>query len=347
LIAERLPEQELLTMWISRSRHERRLRLDRAFVSAICLLSAAGAAATPAGASFLNPFQSYIVADCGVGNINTLQNTLGVVASVALEDYPPGLSNIPTTTLDKAQTTVGGGNRPILNTVDFQDTDGPIHNIHPGSHGYLNYGLDIVAIRTLPWSIPFLGYPCAVDVKAEAIVAGGGMASASAEVGIGDFTIVTQIGGVEASVNGVGNDSSDKTVRFFGSAGEDFLVQLQVMSVAAAPDLGIGVRSTGLVVAQADPLFSFDQAAFDTLAASLGEPTFPLDQYLAFQYSDGILSVPEPGSLALSGLGVLIVGGGLLSVRADRPARVSLANSARVPGYVTRRSIFAPGRVDP
>ncbi len=71
--------------------------------------------------------------------------------------------------------------------------------------------------------------------------------------------------------------------------------------------------------ATADPTFSFDQSAFDAYAAQQGFPTFPLDQYLEFEFSPNLygLGVPEPSSalLMLSASGVL---GAFVAVRRVR-----------------------------
>jgi hypothetical protein len=52
-----------------------------------------------------------------------------------------------------------------------------------------------------------------------------------------------------------------------------------------------------------DPTWEFDQEAFD---AEWGAASFPLDQHLAFAFSD----VPEPGGPALLAIGVLALAGG-------------------------------------
>jgi hypothetical protein len=84
----------------------------------------------------------------------------------------------------------------------------------------------------------------------------------------------------------------------------------------------------GVSQATADPVFGFDQQAFDEEAARLGLTSVPLDQYFRFDSSaqlkflppiPGGNTIPEPSTWVL-----LIAGGGLLALvtrRRDRTLR--------------------------
>ena len=58
--------------------------------------------------------------------------------------------------------------------------------------------------------------------------------------------------------------------------------------------------------AEGDPLFEFDQAAFN---AEMGANTFPLSEYFSFQYSPNLTTpTPEPSSLSLLLGGLFVIG---------------------------------------
>lgn len=64
--------------------------------------------------------------------------------------------------------------------------------------------------------------------------------------------------------------------------------------------------------AVADPLFQFDQAAFDAELAKQGLPSFSLSEYYSFAYSPNLIPAPaptpEPSSLSLLLAGFFIMG---------------------------------------
>ncbi len=69
--------------------------------------------------------------------------------------------------------------------------------------------------------------------------------------------------------------------------------------------------------AEADPVYSFDQAAFDVYAAQQGQPTFLLTDFFDFEFSEGIgNTLPEPGSF-----GLVLLGTGAFTIRRTRSPR--------------------------
>jgi len=76
-------------------------------------------------------------------------------------------------------------------------------------------------------------------------------------------------------------------------------------------------------VALADPVFSFDQTAFDAFAAAKGFPALPLDQFFTLEFSPGLSdlgagnsggTVPEPATPCLLSVGLV----GVMPIRFRR-----------------------------
>jgi hypothetical protein len=92
------------------------------------------------------------------------------------------------------------------------------------------------------------------------------------------------------------------------------------------PSLSAGARARAI----ADPVFSFDQAAFDEFAERQGFATFDLTDYFRFEFSPlgvedpPLSSVPQPWTLVLTSLGAgglaLLQGFGQRARRPDRQA---------------------------
>jgi hypothetical protein len=98
------------------------------------------------------------------------------------------------------------------------------------------------------------------------------------------------------------NPSFNRTVVLMRAP--DSLLRIVLQAAAQAFDtLGDPINFGAPVLsskALADPVFSFDQAAFDLYAAEAGQPTFDLNLHYAFEFSSGIgngNSVPDPGTL--------------------------------------------------
>jgi hypothetical protein len=92
-------------------------------------------------------------------------------------------------------------------------------------------------------------------------------------------------------------------------------VELDVVGLSfavAGGDISLGTAAARALV---DPVFSFNQEAFDEFARTKGFPTFGLTQFHAFEFSPGVTPpvpgptspVPEPSSVALIVAGVLVV----------------------------------------
>jgi hypothetical protein len=83
----------------------------------------------------------------------------------------------------------------------------------------------------------------------------------------------------------------------------DFTISLSCNASVSAFSLG----GTSDAEAMADPVFTFDQARFDQLAAQQGLSSFPLDQYFGFDFSPGIVPEPPAAALALCAAAMLFV----------------------------------------
>jgi hypothetical protein len=105
---------------------------------------------------------------------------------------------------------------------------------------------------------------------------------------------------------GGGTDSFNATHSFSVDVGTMLTVQMQASCIAAANGTSLA-RQNESCFALVDPLFAFDQAAFDTYAADAGFETFTLADYYRFEFSPGIMNlasatVPEPPAVVALGL---------------------------------------------
>jgi hypothetical protein len=131
---------------------------------------------------------------------------------------------------------------------------------------------------------------------------------------------VSLASGLAPNFRSAGDETSPVEIGI--GSGIAFSVELFAEADAETPD-----GSSYHAEATVDPIFSFDQPAFDALAASDGFPTFPLDQYFGFEFSPGLLDLGAPTSAAEPGP-LLPLSAGLIALRAIARRR----KRNRVPG---------------
>jgi hypothetical protein len=183
----------------------------------------------------------------------------------------------------------------------------------------LQYYFTVLQVRPFPAGVPQVLIPIKVsgDVIAVATVP---PAPNNIVAGAGSFVYLTASDG--SNITGVTTNlqrgagqvplaSNEVPLRLDWSlrAGDVYGIHLH-----AEVEAGTGLNGeTGKASAIADPAFYFDQPRFDANAAALGFTTFPLDQYLSFEFSPGLdelgvaTSVPEPGTAWLLGCGLVIL----------------------------------------
>ena len=209
----------------------------------------------------------------------------------------------------------GGGPNP---QGSFFATSGIVR-----AHAYLFYGTRIAEVDAPPFVIPHDALPLKLPVTVT--VFGEGQARTTSEsVSVVPWSQASGFaaalvaglpaGKVEVCAGplcGIGS-TTDATFRgsfdFSFVAGQEIGVILEAGSVAnatAGAEVGYGMAEVSVNI---DPVFSFNQAAFDEIARAGGFPTFDLSRYYAFEYSAGAAPVPEPatGSLLLAGLAVVL-----------------------------------------
>ena len=115
----------------------------------------------------------------------------------------------------------------------------------------------------------------------------------------------------------------------FVTPGIPYFVHLSIGCGASSGTVG-----SSRCESEADPMFAFDQEAFDAISAEQGLPSFRLDDYYEFQFSPNMTGPSEPGPnplpvskpgtlslLALSLLRALTRGRSLMSAKPDSPIR--------------------------
>jgi len=78
-------------------------------------------------------------------------------------------------------------------------------------------------------------------------------------------------------------------------------------TTSSGTTLGGPAAPSAIASAFADPVFSFDQEAFDAIARDQGFATFDLSAFFAFEQSSFAAPVPEPSSMVLMLAGCLLV----------------------------------------
>jgi hypothetical protein len=107
------------------------------------------------------------------------------------------------------------------------------------------------------------------------------------------------------------NDGFHGSFDFSFIAGQEIGVILESSSstvAAAGAEVGHGIAD---VFVNIDPVFSFNQAAFDEIARAGGFPTFDLARHFAFEYSEGAAPIPSQGAVPIPqpATGWLLIGG--------------------------------------
>jgi hypothetical protein len=163
--------------------------------------------------------------------------------------------------------------------------------------------------QTQPFPLSLFGPPTFVPITISGLLradaSGSGSSIASVDVTEGPFV---SLGGEYVARSNDVNIRLDisnnfRTMSF--SVNRDFTFGDLLRTTIFADSAGTGSPFSGGSDfdgdATADPTFSFDQSAFDAYAAQQGFPTFPLDQYLEFEFSPDLygLGVPEPSSALL------------------------------------------------
>ena len=209
-------------------------------------------------------------------------------------------------------------------------------------HSLLAYHSRIVELDAPPYAIPAdslpLRLPVSVSYYGEATATASGPGSGawgSARAIIAGFEVASvyadEICPIVGSCDGTASHISTGALDLSLVAGQETGVILAswANSVAQAGHMtGVG---SARARAYMDPVFSFNQGAFDAMALAAGFPTFDLSRHYAFEFSEGVLPgpvltpVPEPESLLLlaAGLALLTCRAGAcgLALRKARPWR--------------------------
>jgi len=194
---------------------------------------------------------------------------------------------------------------------------------YPGPDGYQEF-------QVVGHANTYFGSRPMVDVKGDAWYSGNGSnwAAFLGEATLSYYMAVRESGTLPALVvtvpvtmdwtghtSGVGTWDSEIYASFAGTRsstpgqvnlqlvpGAQYLASIDAIctTVAASNDPHSECQAV------ADPVFTFDQAAFD---AEMGSKTFPLADYYSFGFSPNLATTPEPSSLILLGIAMLgIVG---------------------------------------
>jgi len=257
------------------------------------------------------------------GPSNTLATLYGANIGVAEEDY--SFSDARGTWNGSGRGQAGGerglGVPPTADAqasvfVSSTDPDAPLAG-DAGAGGIFVYEMQVASTRPTPIGfVPplnlFVEYHGSAQLSGDLVFSNGNVDSgATAQVAITvpflGRTIVNEV----ASADHNQLQASFSGSRAFTIAPGElaYPVRVQVSAGVGVFVVGSG-RGSGQAVA--DPVFGFDQEAFDEYAALAGFSTFSLADYFALEYSPGYYA-PEPGT------GLLLAVGLALGMRRARP----------------------------
>lgn len=216
------------------------------------------------------------------------------------------------------------GERPMASVSAMNEGAAGKFKWEASASAHLTYEVRLVALTSPPAAFTSIPVTVAVrgEVKRDAQVAN--VTTASLAIGTAYVTMrsnatipwangdVLNEKAVRTQRSWLDTPDFDKRVSISVIPGHTYLVDL----VAGCKLLGSyltaeTVSSRGSCAAEADPVFAFDQAAFDKQRGAL---SFALASYYGFEYSAGVLSpVPEPAAA-----GLLIIGLAGLATQARR-----------------------------
>ncbi len=281
---------------------------DSALLAALVLLQPIVAGAQ------LQPIESELTTSC-----------IGESAFIQIQSYAansclnsevisqPDIQATGTATISVA--TGPGGGAPFATTsavgsADFQGGNIVIQGIAGSGHGEarLSYQVQVLVTHVPPVAVTLI--PATISAIGSVTTAHTGSGGGSQADVLFEFV---RAANPFPPVLSQSIGASSPPLPPFRPASDGFnvssLVNLQVgtvfeviLSAAASVRAWAGVGglalSTSSADAYVDPVFRFDQAAFDDYAAQQGFASFPLEDYFAFEFS----AVPEPTGLLWPGL---------------------------------------------
>ena len=265
-------------------------------IARLCSLCWLAWAAAPAHAQLLPPV-SYVGTSCGVFNgIYTDAGPAGAGLQLSCDKQESGVSlrygpytfeavASVNTGLEKGGAVDAGGSLKMTGGE-------PYLMWSAGAGGYIRYQVGLAGLGAAPQDVQMV--PIKFRASGEAHVNGGDMGSFDIAAWVGDQ-------GWRRQWEGAGSNSGSfsGTTSVMLSTGANQAMEVLVSAWCHVSTWSGGAGS-GNCVAAADPIFSFDQPAFDTL---MGANSFALDQYYRIDLSPGVTAVPEPATawMALAG----------------------------------------------
>ena len=322
------------------------MRDPRRSIALLSMLAALSAVAAPSHAVPLIPGTSLLETELLRGHIEHRKQQqfdvgLGHLADSDSKVFPGGAM-----WEGAADAVTVGGARPEARASAFGNIDAVLDprtgNYQGGkaearSLTILVYIARIAELLEPPVAIPRdalpLTLPITVEVRANVSATAndvGSSALATARAIVAGFLAFDLVafdspGCTLITCEGVIGEGKTRNFDFTFFAGQEIGVLLEARAAVVAGaggDVATGKAEARAVV---DPLFSFDQAAFDEIARERGFSTFDLTEYFAFEFSPGFAPgdsapstpVSAPSSAALIAAGAVLI---VASTRARRAA---------------------------